>query len=153
MRKMQRMNETPPVDPAQFAKLVAQVSDDDLAVGLRENRDFILDQVFTRMPDHLDAERAREADFVIEWRVRELEGDGFDRWQIRVAAGRAEVERDGGAEPTAVITIGAIDFMRLVAGNLDPAQLYLTGRLAVDGDVMTAATLGSYFRFPSQERS
>ena len=142
------MSSPSPIDPGRFAQLVAEVSDADLEAGLRTNGAFILEQVFAQMPAHLDAARARDAEFVIEWRIRRAEQDAVDMWQVRVSGGRAEVERDGTAEPTAVLTVGAVDFIRVVTGNADPAQLYLTGRVAVEGDLMTATMMRSYFRFP-----
>ena len=43
-----------PLDPAEFARLVAEADDEQLAAGMAANRDFILTEVFRRMPERFD---------------------------------------------------------------------------------------------------
>ena len=137
-----------PIDPAHFARLVASISDEELAAGLAANRDLVLEQVFARMPAFVRAEAIADAELVVEWRILAEGPTSYDRWQISLVRGTARVERDGDLEPSVTMTIGPVDFIRLVTGNADPGQLYLTGRLVIEGELMGAALLQSYFDLP-----
>src|SRR4051812_3299578 len=131
---------TPPMDPATFASLVRGAGDEDLAAGLAANRELILAGVFEAMPASFLAEHAAGLEAVAEWRV-----DG-ERWQVRMAGHGCTVERDGAATPDVVYEIGGVDFLRLVSGQVDGPQLFVTGRLRVEGDLMLAARMPALFR-------
>ena len=127
---------TPPMDPAAFATLVRGASDEDLAAGMEANRALILAGVFDAMP----AAYLGGLEAVAEWRI-----DG-ERWQVRMAAGRCTVERGGDAAPDVVYEVGGVDFLRLAAGQVDGPQLFVSGRIKVEGDLMLAARMPALFR-------
>src|SRR2546423_13250102 len=60
---------TPLMDPAQFAAMVRDASDEQLAAGLRANRELILDGIFDAMPQAFDAAAAGGLAAVAEWRI------------------------------------------------------------------------------------
>jgi putative sterol carrier protein len=144
---------SPLIDPAQYAALVRTTPDDQLAAGLRANRDLILGQIFAQMAEHLDPEKAREAEAVIEWRIGGRDDGGHDRYQVTVTRGTCTIEREGEHEPSAVFTIGPVEFLRLVTGNVNGPELFMTGRITVEGDLMLAAIVQSWFRVPGQRTS
>jgi putative sterol carrier protein len=139
---------TPPIEPADYAALVRDASDEQLAAGMRTNRGVILDQVFEQMAAHINPDTSREAEAVVEWRITGREDGGHDRYQVAIERGTCEVTRDGDLEATVVCTIGPVEFIRLVTGNASGPELFMTGRLAVEGDLMLAATVQSWFRQP-----
>jgi predicted lipid carrier protein YhbT len=140
---------TPLMDPAQFATMVRQASDEDLAAGMRANRDLILEGIFAAMPQSFEPSAASGIGAVAEWRVAG-EGDAQPaRWQVRIADGRCVVERDGEAAPNVVYEIGGVDFLRLICGQLDGPQLFVSGRLRVQGDLILAARMPSMFTVPA----
>ncbi len=140
----------PGIDRAQVARFVATASEEELAGALSQHRESILEQVFAQMAAAVRPDARRDADIVVEWRIRQDEGDALDRWQLSVADGEARVVREGDAQPTVALTAAPVDFFRLVTGNADPTRLYLNGRLLIEGDLMTAALLQSYFDVPGQ---
>jgi putative sterol carrier protein len=144
---------SPLIDPAQYAVLVRNTPDDRLAAGLHANRDLILGQIFAQMADHLDPDTAREAEAVIEWRIGGRDDGGHDRYQVIVTRGTCTIEREGEQEPSAVFTIGPVEFLRLVTGNVNGPELFMTGRITVEGDRMLAAIVQSWFRVPGQRTS
>ena len=144
---------SPLIDPAQYAVLVRNTPDERLAAGLRANRDRILGQIFAQMADHLDPDTAREAEAVIEWRIGGRDDGGHDRYQVIVTRGTCTIEREGEQEPSAVFTIGPVEFLRLVTGNVNGPELFMTGRITVEGDLMLAAIVQSWFRVPGQRTS
>jgi hypothetical protein len=135
--------------PDAFVRVVREASDEELAAGLAANRELILPELFRQMPDYLDAAAAGELDAVVEWRVGDRPDGGHDRWQVTIRGGGATIARDGDAEPRVVYTVGAVDFLRLSSGQLEGPQLFLTGRLRVDGDLFLAAQMPALFRLPA----
>ena len=124
------------IDPSDFAAMVRGASDEDLAAGMEANRALILAGVVDAMPDaYLGGLEA-----VAEWRI-----DG-ERWQVRMAGVACSVEREGAAAPDVVYEIGGVDFLRLICGQVDGPQLFVTGRIRVEGDLMLAARMPALFR-------
>ena len=144
---------SPPIEPAQYAAFVRDATDKQLAAGMRSNRDVILDQVFEQMAAHLDPDTSREAEAVVEWRITGREDGGHDRYQVTIERGSCEVTRDGDLEATVVYTIGPVEFIRLVTGNASGPELFMTGRVTVEGDLMLAAMVPSWFRQPGRPAS
>ena len=138
-----------PLSPQAFARIVRDATEEQLADGMRANRELILGQVFAQMPENLDAAAAADMDAVVEWRVTGGEGGGHDAWQVTIRDGRATVERGAPAEPQVVFEIGPVDFLRLVAGAVEGPLLFMHGRLRVEGDLVLAVRLPQLFRVPS----
>jgi putative sterol carrier protein len=63
-----------------------------------------------------------------------------------MAAGRCSVEREGAATPDVVYEVAGVDFLRLVSGQVDGPQLFVSGRIRVEGDLMLAARMPALFR-------
>ena len=79
------------------------------------------------------------------------EGD-FSYQFFAIEEGTASVERDGararagGAPgPDLTIRLGVADFLRVAAGELDPAKALLSGRLDLEGDFTVAMRLAAMF--------
>jgi putative sterol carrier protein len=148
------MNEpSAPLDPAELAALVRDASDAQLADGIRTNRELVLERIFDAMPEHLDPETSREAEAVLEWRISGREGGGHDRYQVRIDRGTCEVMRDGDDEATVVYTIGPVEFVRLMSGTASGPELFMSGRLTIEGDLMLAAMVQSWFQQPGPPAS
>ena len=138
----------PPLSPQAFARIIRDATDEQLATGLRANRELILGQVFRQMPDNLDAAAAAEIDAIIEWRIADEDG-GHEAWQVTLRGGRATVEPGAPADPRVIFTIGGVDFLRLVAGDVEGPLLFMHGRLKVEGDLVLAVQTPQLFRLPS----
>jgi putative sterol carrier protein len=114
-------------------------------------RRMILEGVFWRMPQRLDARRANGVDAAVLWRIGGRPDGATDDFRLVIANGSARTLRgasDAPPPPVLTVTIGGSDFLRLISGTLDPMRAYLTGRIGLAGDVMFAAKLGSMFRIP-----
>ena len=138
------------VDPAAFAKAVADTPDDQLAAGMADEqvRALVLDGIFSQMAEHVDAEKAGDTDAVLEWRILDKPGGGYDRYQVVVKDGSCAVEKDGDHSPRVTFKLKPVDFLKLVTGNAAGPMMFMTGKLKIDGDLMFAATVQSLFRIP-----
>jgi putative sterol carrier protein len=138
----------PAIDPNQFAALISNATDEQLQEGLASNRDLILGEIFRRMPDSFDATRAASADAVIEWRISERPDGGHDAYQIVVRGGTCTLAEGTQEEPRVIYEIGPLDFLRLISGTASGPQLFLVGKLKIQGDLFLAAQVQSWFTVP-----
>jgi putative sterol carrier protein len=144
------MTDVPMIPPDQFAALIAAAGDDQIAEGMRVNRELLLEEIFGRWPEQFDAPRAHGVDAVIEWQITNPEG-GEDRWQITVRDGACSVARDGGADPDVTFRVGPVEFVKLIAGAESGPRLFVFGKLKIRGNLMLAARVQSFFRAPTPE--
>lgn len=137
------------VDPEAASRAIKGVKDAHLdrvmAGGFRE---VVLDQVFTRMPDFLDAEKAAKHCMSVGFRVDGRPDGGSDRVVVYVDQGTCRVERDGQGDRDATIVLGGTQFLKLVLGHLNPVTAVMRGSIKVKGDVGTALALHRVMRIP-----
>lgn len=137
------------IPPDQFASLVAQATDEQLADGFAANRELILEEIFNRMPEQFDAAKAAGVDAVIEWQITDAPGGGTDRWQLAIHAGGCACARDGDADPDVTFTVAPVDFVKLIAGAESGPRMFVFGKLKIRGNLMLAARVQGFFTVPS----
>lgn len=133
-----------------FARFVGSRSDPELerlTSGWRRRP--LLAAIFRVMPWRIDRSslEAGEAT-LIEIRVRDRRGDRLERRQLLIARGRCTVTRHDLGEPDSVIVFEPVSFLRFVAGQVGARDLFLSGRISVEGSLLGAAELPSLFRRP-----
>lgn len=136
-----------------FAWVVERSSDERLrwlASGWR--RRLILAGILQQMPRQLDRGKSSGVHAVANWNVTGAPRGGGDRFQVRIADGRCQVVRRPEESAQVTLELDGADFLRLVAGAADGAELFMTGRLRIEGDLMLTARLPSLFRFPTSAR-
>ncbi len=138
------------IDPAAFVKAIKDTPDEQLAAGMADEkvRTMVLDGIFSQMAEHFDADSAKETDAVLEWKIFDKPGGGYDRYQVVLEGGTCRVEKDGGREPRVTFRLKPLDFLKLVSGNEAGPMMFMTGKLKIDGDLMFAAGVQSLFRIP-----
>lgn len=151
MGAMSSQPEIPAIDPAMFAGLVAEASDDQLREGLATNRDLILGEIFSRMPERFDPQRAGEVDAVVQWRIRDRPGGGHDEWHLIIAGGECRVLQGAAESPTVTLEIGPLNFIKLITNNASGPRLFLFGKLKITGNLGLAVRLPSFFRIPGAD--
>jgi putative sterol carrier protein len=70
--------------------------------------------------------------------------DGVGRWRVDVENGSAKVT-EGGEDAACTISTSDETFQRIVAGELNPTNAYMTGKLKVAGDMAAALKLQNLF--------
>jgi putative sterol carrier protein len=66
-------------------------------------------------------------------------------WTLEVASRRAAVRRGAAVSPALTLRLRLADFMRVIAGTIDPVQPLLEGRAHIEGDLAVAARLPEMF--------
>jgi putative sterol carrier protein len=130
-----------------LARMIRSLPEDQLAAGVRANREPLLEEVFRRFPERI-SEAGRRADAVLKWRLGGRDDGGYDRWSIVLRHGACEVAKDLDAKPRVTLTLDALDFLKLVTGNASPIKLLATGRLSMRGDLIFAARIPTLFKAP-----
>ena len=115
-------------------------------------RGFWLRRIFAAMPRQLDPARAHGVQAVIDYRIRGRRDGGHDRWQAVIADGRCVTTPDGDRPPDVSLAVDPVPFLKLVSGHATGPELFMTGKLSVDGDLSLAAQLPTLFRIPSVDR-
>ena len=138
------------IDPAEFARSIASTPDEQLAAGMRsEHRERVLDRIFGEFPAHLDPERVRGVDAVVHWRVRGRPDGGEDFYELRIDGGACHVSRQATGDPRVTFEVEDVDFLKLVTGNAGGPQLFMAGRLKIEGDLLFATQVQALFRMPT----
>ncbi len=147
--------DTSAVDPDDFVKLIAGASDEVIAEIVNgPQRKRVLDEIFGRMADHVDPEKARGTDAVVHFKIldrpEEL-GGGYDHYEVIFEDGSGRASDRPEREPNVTLKVGALDFLKLAAGEASGPTLFMTGKLKIQGDVMLASRLTGFFRIPSAD--
>jgi putative sterol carrier protein len=137
------------VDPKQFAQLVKSTPDAQIAQVMQSDlRGKILGQVFERMPTLFRADRAGSTNAVIHWNITDRPDGGTDTYEVVVENGACTTSDKAERDPKLSLTMGPVDFMKIVAGAANPVMMFMTGKLKAKGDLGLAANIGNLFDIP-----
>lgn len=137
-------------DATQLAKLVAGASDEQLSEGMNDpaNRKKVLDEIFRRMSEHVDPVKASNADATLHWKILDRPDGGYDHYEVVLAGGECTVTDEPVGEPRVTFRIAPPAFLRLVSGAQAGPVLFMSGKLKIEGDLMFASQVATYFRIP-----
>ena len=138
------------LDASQLAGLVASSSDEQLAQAMSDPkaRRTALDEIFRRMAEHVDPERARNTDAVIHWKILYRPGGGYDHYEVVLAGGACSVSQAPETEPRVTFKVKPVDFLKLVSGAQSGPAMFMTGKLKIEGDLMFASQVAGFFHIP-----
>ena len=137
------------VDETQLVQIVAGATDQQLEeLMASEARKEILDDVFRRMTEHVDGERARDVTTVLHWKIFDRPDGGYDHYEVVLEGGECSVSDSPTREPAVTLKLNPADFLRLVSGSASGPTMFMTGKLKLEGDVMLASRLTSLFHIP-----
>ena len=153
-------NESPMADPAgigdadasQLAAMLSQVTDEQLAEAMAspEGRTMVLEEIFRRMADHVEPRQIDGIDAVVHFRITDAPDGGHDVYEVVIKEGTVAVSDAAETEnPKVAIVVAPVPFLKLVTGQQSGPVLFMTGKLKLEGDVMFASRLSSFFRIPS----
>lgn len=137
------------VDPKQFAQIVKSTPDAKIAEVMQSDaRGKILNTIFERFPTLFRADRAGATNAVIHWTITGAADGGADTYELVIANGTCVLSPSAAQEPKLAITIGPVDFLKLVSGNANPMMMFMTGKLKAQGDLGLAANIANLFDMP-----
>jgi len=140
------------IDASDFSALSAAVeqnSNEELAAAIQQQEGgvgAVLGQVFAGMAESFNPAKAAGQEATVQYEISSPAGT--HEWAMRIADGRCEVEEGKAESPRVTIRMGLGDFLRLITGQANGMQLFMTGKLKVSGDLFFAQTYQSWFERP-----
>ncbi|MFN2612869.1 MAG: SCP2 sterol-binding domain-containing protein [Solirubrobacterales bacterium] len=141
------------VGPEDFAKLMASVDDEQLQEMMDGPlRGQVLDEIFNRMADHIEPGRIGDTEAVVHFKILDRpqdQGGGYDQYEVVFENGTAKLSEEPSRDATVAIKVKPVDFLKLASNRASGPTLFMTGKLKLEGDLMLASRLTSFFRIPT----
>ena len=149
MSELDALGDFSNIDPKQFAGMVKNASDDQLAAIMSSpQRKVILDTIFARFPELFRADRAGSTNAIIHWSITGAPDGGADTYELVIANGACTLSPSADQDPKLAITVGPVDFLKVVSGVGNPMMMFMTGKLKAKGDLGLAANIANLFDIP-----
>jgi putative sterol carrier protein len=99
-------------------------------------------EIFAQMPGAFLPEKAAGLNKTI---VIDLNGEGGGQWTIKLADGNISIDEGEDASPHLALRMAATDFVDLIHGRANPMNLFMAGKVRVEGDVTLAMKFQDLF--------
>lgn len=131
-------------DPTQLAAVAKELSDDDLQAQIQAlGVDAVLAEIFKGMEERFLPEKAGAVDATVQYDIDTPEGP--KTWTVRYAGGKCETSPGAADSPRLTLSLGLVNFVRLILNQVEGTQLFMTGKLRLQGDVMFAMQMQTFF--------
>jgi putative sterol carrier protein len=136
--------EFPVSNEAQLVEFLNSHSDDEVnALVTTIGVDEVLAQVLSSMRDRFQGDQAG-LDAIVRWDIRA--GDETHTFHMVVKDGGLTAAMGPPADsPRVMLGLDLADFLRLIVGQLDGMQAFMSGRLRLSGDMLFATNIDHWF--------
>jgi putative sterol carrier protein len=132
------------LDPAQLAATVKDMSDEDLASTMKElGTDEVLRNIFEGMRDSFKPDAAGDVSATVQYDI--TTDDGLKQWSVTFDNGTCSVSEGPATDPRLTMALPLVDFVRLIFNQVQGPQLFMSGKLKLQGDMMWAMQMQNYF--------
>jgi putative sterol carrier protein len=140
------------VTPDQFAELIAQSSDQEIAetihaVGTGQT----LTRIFEGFKERFRADKAQGVDEDVQFVVTDA-GEEHP-YSVSIKDGSCTTKEGRVDDPKTTLTTDLVSFCKLIAGQADGVRLFMSGKLKVSGDLMFAQRIMTFFDRPGASSS
>jgi putative sterol carrier protein len=119
-------------------------SDDDVAEKIRAaGTDQVLESVFAGMKERFQPDRASGVDAQMQWIVSDAGEE--HAYVITVKDGACEAAPGRADSPRVTLQTDLASFAKLMAGKVPGPALYMGGKLQIQGDLMLAQRMTTFF--------
>ena len=137
-----------------FAALVATASDEQLAEGMSgPGREIALREIFDRMAEHVNPEKIKGQDAVVHFKILDRPDGGYDHFEVVLRDGTCKVSDAPSEDPRVTIKVPPVQFLKLITNQASGPTLFMTGKLKLEGDIMFASQITSFFVIPTASRN
>ncbi|BCJ65329.1 SCP2 sterol-binding domain-containing protein [Polymorphospora rubra] len=137
------------VDPQEFAKLVKATPDAQIAQVMQSDvRGKVLDEVFNRMPSLFRADKGANTNTVLHWVITGGPDGSSDTYEVVIENGTCTTAKPPQREPKLTLTVGPVEFLKIISGSANPVMLFMTGKVKAKGDLGLAASIQNLFDIP-----
>jgi len=126
---------------------LSEGSDGDIADRIHAaGTEEVLAGVFGGLPERFQPDKASGVDAAVQWVVTD---DGNEHaYVVAVKDGSCTTEAGRAESPRVRVTTDAVSFVKMMAGKAAGPQLYMTGKLKLQGDMMLAQRMATFFAPP-----
>ena len=136
------------LDPAQLAEVVKEMSDEELAEQIKNlGTDEVLKGIFDGMQQAFNADKAAGTEATLQYDINT--DDGQKQWKVEIANGTCTTSEGAAADPRLTLEVALVDFIRLIFGQAQGQQLFMSGKLKLKGDMMFAMQMQTFFDRPA----
>ena len=136
------------VDPAQLAELVKGLSDEELKQQVKDlGEDEVLKNIFQGMQEAFIPEKAQGVNSTIQYDI--TTDDGTKSWNAKIENGTCVTSEGAAPDPRLTLQLGLVDFIRLILGQADGTQMFMSGKMKIQGDMMFAMQMQGFFDRPA----
>jgi len=130
---------------AALAQLIEGKSDAEILAAMQAGGvSELLSQLFTGMAEAFLAERATGQSAVIQYDVKA--GEELHPFQITVADGLCQMSQGSPNPARVTLSIAVPDLLRLVTNKTNGQQLFMSGKLKIQGDMAIAMVMQQWFQ-------
>ncbi len=102
-----------------------------------------LDQIFDGMKERFQPDKAAGVDATIQWLI--ADGGEEKPYTVTIKDGELSTAQGTADNPTVTLSTDSDSFVALMTGKAQGATLYMSGKLRIQGDLMLAQRMGSFF--------
>ena len=121
----------------------AAPADTDKEANVSEGGGPGLDEIFQRMQAEFQPDKASGVDASIQWLIKD--GDAEAPYAVTIKDGQCSWEHGQAESPTVTLSTDRESFTALMTGKAQGPALYMAGKLRIQGDLMLAQRMGSFF--------
>ena len=101
-----------------------------------------INEIFEKMPQAFLPEKAANLNAIIQV---ELTGEDAGDWVLKIANGAITVNPGRDPAPNLTLTIAASDYIALSHGEANPMNLFMAGKIKLQGDMTLAMKFPDMF--------
>jgi putative sterol carrier protein len=102
-----------------------------------------LDEIFQGMQSAFQPDKASGVDATIQWLIKD--GDEEQPYALTIKDGQFSWEQGQAENPSVTLSTDRDSFTALMTGKAQGPALYMSGKLRIQGDLMLAQRMGSFF--------
>jgi putative sterol carrier protein len=110
----------------------------------RQGIDAVLDRVFDLIAAAFLPDASAVESAIVQFDV--TAPDGVHSYQLKFADDQCVVRKAHGEAARLTVSLAMLDFLRIIAGELDGMQAFSSRRLRLSGDVLLAQAMRGWFR-------
>jgi putative sterol carrier protein len=112
-------------------------------------REPALREIFARIAAHVDPQKAKGHDAVIHFQILGRPDGGSDDFELILRDGAGALNETPTGEPRLTLRVDPVGFLKLITNQVSGPQLFMSGKLKIEGDLMFAPQVASLFRIPT----
>ena len=135
------------MSPEEFKQLFSAKTDEEILTAVKDNEETLLDGIFDSMKSAFDPNAAAGQSAVIQYNIDTPAGQmGYS---LNVADGACELAKGTAEKARVTLALSLPNFLRMLTGELNGMQAYMSGALKVSGDLMFSQNLARWFKDPN----